>query len=147
MPPRRSARLTAAAEAACTALAPLPLAIVLHIFALLALDVRLRAQEVCRGWRATLAERSLWTTLDLSPESGVVRRHATAALLCAASARAGGGVRVLNVISCKITFNKLRPVCAANAGALRELHAQLWEWSQPSGRSPFQACALRAGCL
>ena len=51
----------AAADLAATALLPLPLPIVLRIFALLPVDCRLRCAEVCRAWRAALAERSLRT--------------------------------------------------------------------------------------
>jgi hypothetical protein len=49
MPPRRSARVAAIAESASTALAPLPLALVLTIFAMLPADCRLLCAAVCRG--------------------------------------------------------------------------------------------------
>jgi hypothetical protein len=76
MPPRRSARVAAEAERATTALSPLPLAVVLHIFSLLPVDCRLRCLEVCRGWRSVLSEHSLWTRLDLTAASGGVRVRA-----------------------------------------------------------------------
>ncbi len=73
MPPRRSARVAEAAERQCTALAPLPHALVLLIFSLVPVDQRLRCLEVCKGWRAVLLERSLWTCLDLSATAGLAR--------------------------------------------------------------------------
>jgi hypothetical protein len=123
MPPRRSARAAAVAERATSALAPLPLSVVLHIFSLLPVDCRLRCAEVCRGWRAVLLERSLWTRLDLTAASGVDLRGRTscdALLLCAAT-RAGGTLQWLQVDS-GFTYTTLLDVAAANAGALRELH-------------------------
>ncbi len=62
----RNARIVAAAQRAAPALAPLPLALVLHILSLLPVDCRLRCAEVCRAWRAALEERSLWLRLDLT---------------------------------------------------------------------------------
>jgi hypothetical protein len=55
----RSARIVAAAQHAAPAFAPLPLALVLHIFSLLPVDCRLLCAGVCRSWRAALEERSL----------------------------------------------------------------------------------------
>jgi hypothetical protein len=102
------------------------------IFARLPVDTRLRCAEVCRGWRTLLSERSLWTALDMTPESGVVCGHdeeegfdaRTVALLRAASARAGGGLRTLDVSRCAgMSVETLRAVVTANAGALREVRA------------------------
>jgi hypothetical protein len=59
MPPRRSARVAAVVDRETSALSPLPLSVVLHIFSLLPLHVRLRCAEVCRGWRAVVSTRSL----------------------------------------------------------------------------------------
>jgi hypothetical protein len=127
MPPRRSARVAGVAERATTALSPLPLAIVLHIFSLLPVDCRLRCLEVCRGWRAVLSERSLWTRLDLSATSGVrVPQRLEGswdALLRCAAARAGGGLLTLHTELNVVTHQALLAVAAANASALRELHA------------------------
>jgi hypothetical protein len=68
----------------------------------------------------------LWLRLDLSKASGGLARPATDALLCAASARTGGQMHSLDVSACKsITHACLLAVLAANAGALRELHAWL----------------------
>ncbi len=63
--------MAAVAERAATALWPLPVAIFLQILSLLPVDCRLRCAEVCRGWRDAVAERSLWTRIDLSIASGV----------------------------------------------------------------------------
>ena len=125
MPPRRSARVAAVAERATTALPPLPLSVVLYIFSLLPVDCRLRCLEVCRGWRSVLSERSLWTRLELTAESGVrvrVLQNADSLLRCAA-ARAGGGLQSLQVEKAHVTHAALLHVAAANAGALCELHA------------------------
>jgi len=65
------------------------------IFALLPVDARLRFREVCRGWRAFLADARHWQVLDLSPTSGVARR--THALLRASSERTHGTLLELDV--------------------------------------------------
>jgi hypothetical protein len=129
MPPRRSARVAAAAERATTALSPLPLSVVLHIFSLLPVDCRLRCAEVCRGWRSVLTERSLWTRLDLSATSGVVVRappnfNELDALLRCAAVRSGGALQSLHINGGCVTHEALLEVVAANAGALGELHAR-----------------------
>jgi hypothetical protein len=125
MPPRRSARVAAVTERATTALSPLPLSAVLHIFSLLPVDDRLRCAEVCRGWRAVLLERSLWTRLDVSATSGVRApqngRQTLDNLLRCAAARAGGGLQSLDLSVENISTVPLRHVVAANAGALHVL--------------------------
>ena len=88
--------MAAAAELAAHAFPQLPLGFVLDVFAQLPADQRLRCAEVCRGWRATVAIPELWRRLDLSPASGVAQ-PATAALLHAAGARAGGALTMLDV--------------------------------------------------
>jgi hypothetical protein len=126
MPSRRSARVAGVPEDGTTAaMSSLPLPIVLHIFSLLPVDCRLRCLEVCRGWRAVLPERSLWTRLDLSATSGVRvprRWRSWDALLRCAAARAGGGLLSLHTEHTVVTHPALLAVTAANAAALRELH-------------------------
>jgi hypothetical protein len=123
MPPRRSARVATAAEHASSALSPLPHAVVLHIFSLLPADARARAACVCRGWRVTLFELSLWTRLNLSPSSGV-RVRMTDAVLAGAAAKARGQLAALDVFACnEVSFDALLAVVRANGGALRELCA------------------------
>jgi hypothetical protein len=103
--------------------AALPSALALQIFAALPADTRLRCAEVCRDWRALMAERSLWTRLDLSRKSGVTHR-VTPALLRAAASKAGGALTALDVSGVwKALYDDgvLREVLAANAGTLREL--------------------------
>jgi hypothetical protein len=130
MPPRRSARVAAAVERATTALSPLPLSVVLHIFSLLPVDCRLRCAEVCRCWRSVLTERSLWTRLDLSVTSGVfVRappdfRKPLDALLRCAAVRSGGALQSLHINGGCVSHETLLEVVAANGGALGELHAR-----------------------
>jgi hypothetical protein len=123
MPPRRSARVAAVAERASSALAPLPLPLVLHIFSLLPVDARARAACVCRGWCHVLLELSLWTRLNVSPSSGV-RVRVTDAVLRGAAAKARGQLAALDVSDCvALRFDALLAVAHANAGALRELRA------------------------
>jgi hypothetical protein len=144
MPPRRSARV-ALAERATTALSPLPLSVVLHIFSLLPVDCRLRCAEVCRGWRGVLTERSLWKRLELTAESGVrvpERYDDTLdALLRCAAARAGGGLHSLHVGTHLVSHAALLDVLTANAGALRELGAHARD-NALLGLTPAQAEAL-----
>jgi hypothetical protein len=122
MPPRRSARVAAVAERQSSALAPLPYALVLHIFSLLPVDQRMRCAEVCRGWRVVLSDASLWLRLDLSTAGGVARKAATNALLRAAAARAAGGLRALDAADCgRIPHDVVCAVAAEHAGALAEL--------------------------
>jgi hypothetical protein len=88
---------SAAADAvALTSFDALPLPLVLRILASLPADSRLLAAAVCRSWREMLADRSLWTRLDLSPASGVVH-WPRKALLLAAAARAGGKLEALTM--------------------------------------------------
>jgi hypothetical protein len=103
--------------------AALPPVLALQIFAALPADTRLRCAEVCTAWCAAVAERSLWTRLDLSLKSGVT--HAvTPALLRAAVAKARGALTALDVSGVWLPVHHagaLREVLAANAGTLREL--------------------------
>jgi hypothetical protein len=104
-----------------SALSPLPLPLVLHVFSLLPVDARARAACVSRGWCATLLEVSLWTRLDLSPSSGVAVR-VTDAVLAVAAAKARGQLTALDVRGCEaLSFNALLAAVQANGGALREL--------------------------
>ena len=125
MPPRRSARVAAVAEAtaqrAC-AFPALPLAVELHIFSLIPADQRLRCAEVARGWRATVAQPALWSRVDLSPASGVAQ-PASAALLRAAVARAGGALTVLDVSGTDFELKEFYKALCKAAGTVKELHA------------------------
>jgi hypothetical protein len=119
----------AAAEAAeeappATSIAALPHVLLAMVLARLPVDTRLRAAEVCRSWRHVLAtERDLWTALDLSRSSGVT--HAvTDALLCAAAAKAGGGLETLDVSGCyPLSYDALLAVVTDSADSLLELRA------------------------
>lgn len=90
------------------------------VFSCLPADDRARAASVCRGWRAALADPSLWTHLDLSEESGVVCRVDDAALR-AAAARARGGLQSLTLSFWEDLYAALRAVAAENAATLQEL--------------------------
>jgi len=92
---------------------------------------RLRCREVCRGWRAFLADARHWQVLDLSLTSGVARR--SPALLRAASERAQGTLRELDVAGWfnervregeeALGSEQLLPILRANAASLLELRA------------------------
>jgi hypothetical protein len=121
MPPRRSARVAAVAERQSSALSPLPLAIVLHIFSVLPLDERARCALVCRGWRAAVSEPSLWTRLHLSATAGLTFAVTDSALLSLA-AKARGALQQLAVtFTDELSHDTLLEVATASAGALREL--------------------------
>jgi hypothetical protein len=128
MPPRRSARLAAAAaEAQPSALAPLPLALAQRILLLLPVDQLVRAACVCRAWRDALSDPTLWTRLDLSNDSGVAlgpTRITADALLLGAARRAQGLLGALDVtgeVATRTTPAVLLAVVAAHAASLREL--------------------------
>jgi hypothetical protein len=133
MPPRRSAHMAAVAERASSTLSslPLPPALVLHIFSLLPADERARAACVCRGWRVTLEEPSLWTRLDLSPSSCVAVR-VTDAVLAGAVGKARGQLAALDVSGCaRVCVDALLAVLRANGGALRELLVGAQDYGMP----------------
>ncbi len=139
MPPRRSARVAAVVERQCTALAPLPHALVLFIFSLVPVDQRLRCLEVCKGWYAMLNERSFWTRLDLSATAGLAR-PTTDALLRAAAARAPGQLQALFLTDgVVITHDALLAVVRANADTLTELRME------GGCRHPYADLLVRVG--
>ena len=76
-------------------LGPLPICVCHAIFLLLPVDTRLRCREVSRGWHACLSNPELWQLCDVSDTSGVA--HRTIALLRAATKRALGTLRALDV--------------------------------------------------
>jgi hypothetical protein len=123
MPPRRSARVAAVAEQRTCAFPQLPLAVELRIFSLVPADSRLRCAEVARGWRATVAQPALWSRVDLSAESGVAQ-PASAGLLQAAVARAGGALTVLDVSGSRVGVEDLCTALRA-AGSVEEVHAAI----------------------
>jgi len=109
----------------------LPIDVASFVFAQLPVDSRLRCREVCRGWRAFLADARHWQVLDLSLSSGVARR--SPALLRAACERARGMLRELDVSGWynmrvgegeeALKNAQLLPVLRANAASLLELRA------------------------
>jgi len=127
---RRSQRL-ALQDPALHVLAPLFPELASAIFAQLPVDSRLRCREVCRGWRAFLADARHWQVLDLSLSSGVARR--SLAMLRSASERARGTLRELDVSGWynmaaaegeeELEYEQLLAVLRANAASLLELRA------------------------
>jgi hypothetical protein len=105
-------------EAQPTVLSALPHAVAHRVFLLVPVDQRARCATVCRGWRALLADPSLWTRLDLSAESGVTVRVSDR-VLRGAAARTGGALQMLDVEH--IAHVTLLAVVTSNAGTLREL--------------------------
>ena len=143
MPPRRSARVAAAAqrasagaEPARTLLSSLPPPVAAKVFALVPVDTRLRCREVCRAWRAVLDDPGNWSRLDLREESVAVtfghlafaaQDLAWSALLQAALTRARGSLRELltgpfEEMRKHIQDAEILRVAAENAGTLRVLH-------------------------
>jgi hypothetical protein len=117
---------TPGAPASVATFASLPHAVTLLIFARLPVHAKLRAAAVCRAWRTTLAERSLWSALDLSPAGGVPRRFVTDALFVVATERAcnddGAGLQSLDVSDCpRLTRRVLHNVQRAHDATLRVL--------------------------
>ena len=133
MAPRRSARVAEAAERAAGAFAVLPHTLFLRILAALPVNTRGRAACVSPAWRAALAERSLWRTLDLQRENAEV--PTTDVILRAAAARAGGQLEKLVLPEENdLTFEALLEVVAENAATLRVIdasqcdHCGCWMW-------------------
>ena len=126
MPPRtRAATQRGSRDAFVNPLEALPLFLGLRILAALPVDTRLRCSEVSRGWRAVLAERSLWTTLDLRVLDARVAD--LSALLRAAAARAGGQLGALHLVAWNRDIHgALLAVLATNAATMRELTFQRW---------------------
>jgi hypothetical protein len=151
MPPRRSTRLAAVVERATCVLSPLPPALVLHIFSLLAVDDRMRCLEVCKAWNALFVDATLWRRLDLSPASGMSDLQANAYLLRAAAWRAGGALEALDV-SCRPHIHPiaLHGVLQENEASLRELRLHVAPGVPPQHDCQVRAarlhCAARCGC-
>lgn len=123
MPPRRSARLTAAAFALDGGiLLALPPVLQRAVMTRLPADAKARCACVCRAWRAALQEPSLWQDLDLSPSSGVTCRK-TVEMVAAVAARASGTLRTLNVSGfCGGLHEALLAVVTANAESLHTFY-------------------------
>jgi hypothetical protein len=122
MASQRSAPEVGGSQAARLTFATLPRALQCEVFARTPVDARARAAAVCKAWCGVLAERSLWTRLDVSPASGVAR--VTNALLRGAAGKAQGGLTALDVSGCEqLTHEALLEVVTANADALTELRA------------------------
>ena len=129
MPPRRSARVAAAAELRSCAFPQLPLSVELLIFSFLPVDQRLRCAEVSRGWRATVAQPALWRRVDMSHTSGVTR--VTDALLGAVVSRAGSALAVLDLSETYLSRESVLLALHAAAAAgnvVQELHVPSREY-------------------
>ena len=115
-----------AAQVATSALAPLPLPLAPRVFLLLPVNDRARCACVCKAWRDTLADPSLWTHLDLvglmvaGLDGGCGCLEGS--LLHGAARRAQGQLRSLDVSGPQhVLLNDLLNVLRANAHSLREL--------------------------
>ena len=124
MPPRRSASVAEAEERAVDTFGALPLPLFLCILTAVPADSRARAACVSRQWRAAVAERSLWRTLDLTPEGGFTR-VVTDAVLRGAAARAHGELHTLRLAAEPDMhfhgFKLLHEIVAHNAATLSVL--------------------------
>jgi hypothetical protein len=94
----------------------LPEPVLRVIMLALPVDARARAACVCRGWRAFLADVSLWQLLDLTPAGGVAAERVTENLVRGAVARAAGQR------ACP-PFWLSRPGCECNRACDLALHA------------------------
>jgi hypothetical protein len=132
MPPRRTA---ADAPACGDPFAALPHALALAIFSRLTVEQRLRCIEVCRGWRATLADHAAWMQLDLTRADGSA---CSEALLRAATSRAGGQLRSLRLTYRRAMQAGVCAVAAANAATLQELRL-----TAPADAFAEERCGIR----
>ena len=132
MPPRRSARLAAAAsngprDALTVLPLALPHALATRVWNAVPCDARLRYREVCRAWRDALAEPRAWAELKLTAADGL-SVAVTPALLRGFAARAGGRLERLYVAYPRALQEELHAellaVVAANAGSLRLLRIE-----------------------
>ena len=99
----------------------LPRELQARIWELLPVDARVCLASMSRAWRAALAPPALWEALDLSVASGV-RVRVTDAALRAASARARGTLRLLNLDgAADVSLRAVEDVARANAATLFEL--------------------------
>ena len=135
MHPRRSARLVELANPHFQL--PFPPNVVALLFSLLPLDARLRAREVCRGWRFFLEDASFWTHVDLSASCGVnpcflLDSRLALPLLGAACERAKGSLLSVDLSGVVVQWHavpfvlrcfELFAVTAANKASLRDLVA------------------------
>ena len=144
MPPRRSARLVELANPHFQLLFPPD--VVALLFSLLPLDARLRAREVCRGWRFLLEDVRFWTHVDLSASCGVNPRflnprygeeRVALALLWAASVRAKGNLQSVDLSGVSLDDDNedesfvlqwLDSASAADKASLRDLVAPTHSW-------------------
>jgi hypothetical protein len=109
------------ADAQPSALLSLPHAVLQIVFAQLPVDLRASCSCVCRGWRDAVAERSLWTRLDVSRTRGITI-FVTDAFLRGAAARAGGALQSVDVSECHVVSHEaLLAVATAHAATLHEL--------------------------
>jgi hypothetical protein len=134
----------------------LPPALLRAVFLSLPADARARAACVRRGWRAFLADPSLWLRLDLSTGSGVTCRLNNAAV-CAAAARAQGRLEALNIDRSSYDVYVLDVAVAvydvveANAASLRELSGMYFDVEnspkEPDGLAELQELVASAPAL
>jgi hypothetical protein len=117
------ARVETESQLAATVLPPLPSDAVELIFLLVPVHLRLRCREVARSWRALLERRRLWRDCDLSAVPSELR---TPALLRAASLRAGGQLRTLNVSGWGDHGEEVLEVVRENSALLLELRMKFF---------------------
>ena len=92
------------------------------IFLALPSDARGRASCVCRAWRDTLADPSLWFRLDMTVVRVEKQRFIPVLHGAAAAGRARSQLRQLDLSQLDVSLDDLLPVLTANTGSLRELH-------------------------
>jgi hypothetical protein len=99
----------------------LPHAMAQRIFKKLPVDLRARAALVCRSWRDLIAEPTVWTSVNLSPHSGI-SIDATDAVLRGATARAQGQLTFLMLYAGRISVDTLVEVLTSQ----QSIHELYW---------------------
>jgi len=93
----------------------------------LPVDARARAACVCRGWRAFLADPSLWQVLDLTPAGGVAWQRVTENLVRGALRRAAGKLRSLSFIHVSTELSALLlDLIESNGAELQQVSANVF---------------------
>jgi hypothetical protein len=90
----------------------------------LPVDARARAACVCRGWRAFLADPSLWQVLDLTPAGGVAAARVTENLVRGAVARAARQLRSLSLDG--VPALGLVELIQSDGAELQQVNTDVW---------------------
>lgn len=101
----------------------LPIGFVTAVFSLLPIDQRLLCELVCSTWLAAVRDWGCWVRVDLSADTGSLRRPANDALLTAVAARANGRLQWLDVSACNHISMDVLCTVLSTSPMLRDLFA------------------------